>query len=89
MRELLSNTIPHLTHLVITLQRLQKLQVIEELLGGAPVVIHLLQTTSRVLDLVRLDLLHDADGLHGQLDTIGRVLHGLDYGDVLGRICIW
>lgn len=36
-----------------------------------------------VRDLVRLDVLHDTDGRHHQLDAGWWVLHGLHDGDVL------
>ena len=44
--------------------------------------VYLLPGPRGVADLVRLDVLHDADGCHHQFDSLWRVSHGLHYGHI-------
>ena len=46
--------------------------------------LYLLPSAGRVVDLVRLNVFHDTNSSHHQLDPVGRVLHGLDNGNVSG-----
>ena len=45
----------------------------------------LLSCSSRVVDLIGLDLSHYTHSRHDQFDARGRVLHGLNDGDI-GRL---
>lgn len=67
---------------VIFLETIQELHISQQSLGGSPVVLNLLARARGVIDTIRLDVSHDTDGCHDQLDARGRVLHGLDDGDV-------
>eukprot|EP00964_Phaeocystis_antarctica_P055483 scaffold32640_cov63-Phaeocystis_antarctica.AAC.1 len=68
--------------LVVVDQRVEELGVVHHLLGGLPEVVHLALAVGR-RDLDGRHLLHDADGLHGELDARGRRLHHLDLRDVV------
>ena len=68
--------------LVVVDQRVEELGVVHHLLGGLPEVVYLALAVGR-RNLDRADLLHDAHGLHGELDARRRRLHHLDLGDVV------
>mmetsp|Transcript_24885 Transcript_24885/g.57621 ORF Transcript_24885/g.57621 Transcript_24885/m.57621 type:complete len:207 (-) Transcript_24885:763-1383(-) len=72
--------------LVIIHQVLDQVGSIEEvLLGCLPVVVDLLVTTVRVLNLLGLHRHHDADSFHDQPHGARRLLHHLDLEDVALR----
>ena len=62
--------------LVVGLEGLQELQVAQQLLGRPPEVLHHLAAAQGVRLALRLDGAHHTDGLHHQLDTGRRILHG-------------
>ena len=73
------------THLVKSVQALEKLHVTQDSLGRAPEILNLFACAAGVRNPVGFDTLQDTDGFHHETHTGGRALHTLHHSDVLAK----